>query len=284
MAGGKTLTQEIEISGVLDSSLQAAIQKAIQDLNKMSAETLKSASAGEKLAATIKSQETELKIAQRAYADYAMSGKEGTEEAQQLAQQIETLSRELDGNKGKLESAYAAAEKLASGMGKTETETDKLRRTISEQESTLQQLKEKYVALQLSEDGTTDESRELAQQIDRLSSELSENRQRLSDAERAADDLDNSLEQVDDSAKLAEEGFTVFKATLANIAADVIRAAISGIKELAQSVVDLGLEFSRTMSEVAALSGATGSVKSWRQPHGNTDPRPFSVPRSLRRL
>ena len=113
MAGGKTLTQEIEISGVLDSSLQAAIQKAIQDLNKMSAETLKSASAGEKLAATIKSQETELKIAQRAYADYAMSGKEGTEEAQQLAQQIETLSRELDGNKGKLESAYAAAEKLA---------------------------------------------------------------------------------------------------------------------------------------------------------------------------
>ena len=132
------------------------------------------------------------------------------------------------------------------------------RDTISEQESTLEKLKERYVSLALSEDDTTDESRELAAQIQELSSDLNENRQRLHDAENAADQLDNSLEQVDDSARLADEGFTVFKATLANLAADAIRAAIDGIKDLVSNVMELGQNFTSTMSEVQAISGATG--------------------------
>lgn len=254
----KTLETSVEISGVLSPSLQQAIQKAVESFNDMKDGILQSTGAGEKLAAEMKRDETVLRALERGYADFVLTGQEGTEEAQQLAQQIDKLSRELDGNKGKLQAAEAAAEKLASGMGKTETESNKLRNTITQQETTLQHLKERYVALQLSEADTTDESRELAQQIDRLSTELSENRQRLSDAERAADELDNSLEQVDDSAKLAEEGFTVFKATLANLAADAIRAAISGIRELTQNVVELGEKFSSTMSMVEALSGATG--------------------------
>lgn len=187
-----------------------------------------------------------------------MSGEEGTEEALALAQQIQNLSSELDENRDTLEAAQQAAQKLASGMDDTETEADQLRNTISQQESTLAKLKERYVALALSEDDTSDESRELAQQIQDLSGELSDNRQRLSEAERAADELDNSLEHVDDSARLADEGFTVFKATLANLAADAIRAAIDGIKNLASNVLELGQNFTSTMSEVQAISGATG--------------------------
>lgn len=254
----KTLETSIEISGVLSPSLQAAIKNAISSLESMSKETLEAAGAGEKLAAEIKTQESVLASLERGYADFVLTGAEGTEEAQALAQQIQTLSSELDDNKGSLEAAQDAAEKLASGMNKTESEADQLRGTISQQESTLQQLKEKYVALQLSEGDTTDESKELARQIDSLSSELQDNKQKLADAERAADQFDNSLEDLDDSAKLADQGFTVFKATLANLAADVIRNAIQAVKDLASNVIELGANFSSTMSEVAALSGATG--------------------------
>ena len=254
----KTLETSIEISGVLSPSLQAAIKNAISSLESMSKETLEAAGAGEKLAAEIKTQESVLASLERGYADFVLTGAEGTEEAQALAQQIQTLSSELDDNKGSLEAAQDAAEKLASGMNKTESEADQLRGTISQQESTLQQLKEKYVALQLSEGDTTDESKELARQIDSLSSELQDNKQKLADAERAADQFDNSLEDLDDSAKLADQGFTVFKATLANLAADVIRNAIQAVKDLASNVIELGTNFSSTMSEVAALSGATG--------------------------
>ena len=154
----KTLETSIEISGVLSPSLQAAIRNAISSLESMSRETLEAAGAGEKLAAEIKTQESVLASLERGYADFVLTGEEGTEEAQALAQQIQTLSNELDENKGSLEAAQDAAEKLASGMDKTESEADQLRGTISQQESTLQQLKEKYVSLQLSEEDTTDES------------------------------------------------------------------------------------------------------------------------------
>lgn len=254
----KTLETSIEISGVLSPSLQAAIKNAVGKLEEMSKETLEAAGAAEKLAAEIGTQESVLESLERGYADFIVSGEEGTEGAQALAQQIQDLSSELDENRDTLEAAQQAAEKLASGMDKTESEADQLRNTISQQEGTLEKLKEKYVALALSEDDTGDESRELAQQIQELSSNLSDNRERLSEAERAADDLDNSLERVDESAELADKGFTVFKATLANLAADAIRSAIDGIKDLIGNVMELGKNFTSTMSEVQAISGATG--------------------------
>lgn len=144
-------------------------------------------------------------------------------------------------------------------MDDTESEADQLRNTISQQENTLAKLKDRYTSLALSQDDTTDESKELANQIQELSSELSQNRQKLADAEDATDRLDNSLDHVDDSARLADEGFTVFKATLASLAADAIRAAIDGIKNLVSNVMELGQNFTGTMSEVQAISGATGA-------------------------
>ena len=143
-------------------------------------------------------------------------------------------------------------------MDDAASEADQLRSTISEQELNLEKLKERYVSLALSESDTTDESQELAQQIQDLSNELNANRQRLSDAENAADRLDNSLEDVDDAARQADDSFTVFKATLANLAADAIRAAVDGLKNLAGSVIDLGQNFTGTMSEVQSISGASG--------------------------
>lgn len=254
----RTLETSVEISGVLSPSLQAAIRNAVNQLEEMSEETLEAAGAAERLAAEITTQESVLRSLERGYADFVVSGEEGTDEARALAEQIQTLSSELDENRGTLEAAQQAAEQLASGMDETASEADQLRNSIGEQESNLEKLKERYVSLALSECDTTDESRELAERIQKLSSDLNENRQRLQDAENAADQLDNSLDQVDDSARLADEGFTVFKATLASLAADAIRAAIDGIKDLVSNVMELGQNFTSTMSEVQAISGATG--------------------------
>lgn len=253
----RTLETSIEISGVLSPSLQKAMNSAVSGLNKMSAETMQAASAGEKLAAKIRSQESELQQAVKAYADYALSGEEGSEEAQQLAQQIDQLSSEIDENKSELQNAYSAVEKLAQGFDKTGNATEQLEGTIKQQDSTLQQLKRRYVELQLSEDDTTEESQQLARQIEKLSTELQENKVKMAAAEQAADKLDHSLEDAGDAARRADEGFTVFKGALANLAADAIRSAIQGVKNLAGNVLQLGQDFSSAMGEVQALSGAT---------------------------
>lgn len=253
-----TLQSTIEIAGSLSPSLQAAINAAVSRLEEMSKETLEAAGASAQLAAKISTQETVLKNLEQGYADYVVTGQEGTEEAEQLASTIQELSGELTENRGTLDAAEKAARALSETMDDAGGEAETLRSTISKQEDTLQQLKQRYVDVATEQGETSDEARELARQIQDLSSELHENKTKLSDAEYAADKLDNSLEEVESSAKKADDGFTMFKATLANLAAEAITRAVDGIKNLAGNVIELGQNFTSTMSEVSAISGATG--------------------------
>ena len=253
-----TLQSTIEIAGSLSPSLQSAINAAVSRLEEMSKETLEAAGASAQLAAKISTQETVLKNLEQGYADYIVTGQEGTEEAEQLASTIQELSGELTENRGTLDAAEKAARALSETMDDAGGEAETLRSTISKQEDTLQQLKQRYVDVATEQGETSDEARELARQIQDLSSELHENRTKLSDAEYAADKLDNSLEEVESSAKKADDGFTMFKATLANLAADAIMRAVDGIKNLVGNVIELGQNFTSTMSEVSAISGATG--------------------------
>lgn len=253
-----TLQSTIEIAGSLSPSLQSAINAAVSRLEEMSKETLEAAGASAQLAAKISTQETVLKNLEQGYADYIVTGQEGTEEAEQLASTIQELSGELTENRGTLDAAEKAARALSETMDDAGGEAETLRSTISKQEDTLQQLKQRYVDVATEQGETSDEARELARQIQDLSSELHENKTKLSDAEYAADKLDNSLEEVESSAKKADDGFTMFKATLANLAADAIIRAVDGIKNLAGNVIELGQNFTSTMSEVSAISGATG--------------------------
>lgn len=253
-----TLQSTIEIAGSLSPSLQSAINAAVSRLEEMSKETLEAAGASAQLAAKISTQETVLKNLEQGYADYIVTGQEGTEEAEQLASTIQELSGELTENRGTLDAAEKAARALSETMDNAGGEAETLRSTISKQEDTLQQLKQRYVDVATEQGETSDEARELARQIQDLSSELHENKTKLSDAEYAADKLDNSLEEVESSAKKADDGFTMFKATLANLAADAIMRAVDGIKNLVGNVIELGQNFTSTMSEVSAISGATG--------------------------
>ena len=253
-----TLQSTIEIAGSLSPSLQSAINAAVSRLEEMSKETLEAAGASAQLAAKISTQETVLKNLEQGYADYIVTGQEGTEEAEQLASTIQELSGELTENRGTLDAAEKAARALSETMDDAGGEAETLRSTISKQEGTLQQLKQRYVDVATEQGETSDEARELARQIQDLSSELHENKTKLSDAEYAVDKLDNSLEEVESSAKKADDGFTMFKATLANLAADAIMRAVDGIKNLVGNVIELGQNFTSTMSEVSAISGATG--------------------------
>ena len=135
---------------------------------------------------------------------------------------------------------------------------DKQRKSIEQTESDLTKLKEKYTSLQLAEDKAGDESEDLAQEIQKLSTKLKEDKAALEAAENAADKLDNSLDDTGKSAKEAEDGFTTMKATLANLAAEGIKKCISGFVDLGKKALEAGMNFESGMSKVAAISGATG--------------------------
>jgi TP901 family phage tail tape measure protein len=79
----------------------------------------------------------------------------------------------------------------------------------------------------------------------------------LEDVDDAADDAGESIDDAGDSAKGADGNFSTWKATLANLASNVIQSLITKCTDLAKSVVDLGQDFTSMMSEVQAISGAT---------------------------
>ena len=136
----------------------------------------------------------------------------------------------------------------------TEDLTDKVQR----QQQELDELKNKYKNVAAEQGTTSAEAQDLAAQISDLSGELKENKTKLNDAENAANEFDKSLEEVGDEAEnTTNGGLSVFTVALGNLAADVITSVISKMKEMITETVNVGKTFDSSMSQVAAVSGAS---------------------------
>lgn len=122
---------------------------------------------------------------------------------------------------------------------KVETSFKGLSETVSKQETQLDALKKKYQDLYLSQGKNSDEAKACAKEIEKLSSELQDNKEKLSTASDAADKFDKSIQGVEDSTEKANDGFTVWKATLANLASTAITKVISGCTQLAEKMADV---------------------------------------------
>lgn len=83
----------------------------------------------------------------------------------------------------------------------------------------------------------------------------------LDDIKRADAAIDGEgTEHLGDAARDADGGYSTLKATMANLASQGIALAVGKAKDLAASVVEIGSGFESSMSNVSALSGATGEA------------------------
>ena len=111
--------------------------------------------------------------------------------------------------------------------------------TISKQEKELAQLKESYAKLIVEQGKESDAAKELENAIERVSTELSQNRSTLAQARSEADKFDNTLEDVGESAEDAGDGFTVMKGALADLIADGIKEAVSLLGDMAKELINV---------------------------------------------
>jgi len=174
--------------------------------------------------------------------------------------QQEAAVKKTQGEIGKYENALNDLEReqreAAEAANRQKSAYEQLEDTIADQQKRLDELKGKYSSVVLEQGKNSDSAKELAGEIDKLSGELAENQKAMRDADKAADELDKSLDDIDPEETAG--GFTVLKGALANLVADGIRAAISAIQDFAKETINVGKEFDKSMSNVAALSGATG--------------------------
>ena len=157
--------------------------------------------------------------------------------------------REVNGLNNEMKNAQAEETRSQSSMGK-------LNATIEEQEKKLSELKEAYKNASLN--GTKEETKALGNEIKTLSGELAKNKEKMSELDKSADDLDESLKNAGDSAQKSSGGFTVMKGALANLASSAISTCVDKLKDMATQTIETGKNFDSSMSNVGAISGATG--------------------------
>lgn len=95
-------------------------------------------------------------------------------------------------------------------------------------------------------------------EIGRYNSTLDDLEGASGEADQASDELADSLKDAGDAADDASGGFTVMKGVLADLVADGIRTAIGALKDFVKESIEVGKNFDSSMSQVAAVSGATG--------------------------
>ena len=139
---------------------------------------------------------------------------------------IGKTEKQLGDYSEKLKTVEQANQDADSALGK-------LTKTITEQESHLEQLKKEYQETSLEQGKGSSAAKELETKIGTLSKELNQNKEKLKDAAFAGDDLSDALDDAGESASRSEGGFTILKGAIASLAADAIRAAIDGFKDLA---------------------------------------------------
>lgn len=186
-----------------------------------------------------------------------------------INQEAATIKAEAQAEKYKtalndLEKSEQEAAKEAARLAREQEEAANSAETITEkvqrQQAELADLRQKYIDVAAAQGKDSSEAQELGRKIDELSSDLRENRNALENAERSADDFDNSLEDVGDEAETtAKGGLQVFAVALGNLIANVVSAAIDKLKDLARETIEVGKAFDGSMSQVEAVSGATGN-------------------------
>lgn len=218
------------------------------------------------LDSVLNAQKKQLQSLSQQYAEVVAEQGENSKSAQELQIKINNqraaireTEKQIQNYNTQLEEMQSATQDATTEQAEAKTAMEKLKDTINQQEQDLIKLKDQYSNLVLEQGEGSQEAQNLARQIDTLSTELNENRNKLNSAEQAADEFDQSLEDVGDEAdNTANGGLSVFGVALGNLIADVVSMAINKLKELATETINVGKQFDSSMSQVQAVSGATG--------------------------
>lgn len=178
----------------------------------------------------LEEQKSKLKLVSEQYKKYEEAVKKSADEHEQLGT--------------KLESAKSELERIRKTTGETSTEYEKQKKVVDD--------------LQKEYDDSTKAQDVNAKSLSNLKIELNGAQADVNKTTKALDELGNEAEDSGKKAKDLGDGFTVMKGALSNLVSQGITSAINGIKSLSRSVFEAGESFESGMSEVSAISGATG--------------------------
>lgn len=206
-----------------------------------------------------KSQKTMLADLKQQYAIVSAEMGETSPEAQRLKIQIENQEAALKNTSAQIARYNGELADMQEEQAQAQTPMAQLNATIEDQEKAVADLKREYANAIVGDN--PEEAARLAGEIESLSTDLAENKQRMADAERAANDLDRSIENAGDAAQEASDGgFTVMKGALADLVSAGVQKAIEGLQRLGEMVIDAGKQAVSGYSDYEQLVGGVETL------------------------
>lgn len=181
---------------------------------------------------------------------------ENSVEAQRLEAQLINAQIAEERIKQSINECNTALANQTSQSGDSRNELQKLTDKIGDQQKELNRLKDEYKNAVLQYGEASTEASNLRNDISRLSGELRENQDRLSEVSSGADELDQSLQNAGDSSDDASGGFTVMKGVIADLASQAIQMAIGKLSEFCSWLAELPEQTRELRQDFATLETA----------------------------
>lgn len=240
-----------------NSDFKKGMDEAVEELNKYNKALIDNQYKQKDANKAISEAQREIKNLKKAEEDRAKQLENEKKRREELNKIIDDTNEELnhlDSIKSKDGQLSKEQEKLykslSNTMQKAFQELDKL--TMTEEKKT-----------KLDEDGKkkieelngTIESQKL--QLSQLRVEQVNIKSAITEASKAAVEEGQAIDNTTETVKESNEHWTTWKATLANLTSDVLKKLASQIVSIGKDVIQTGEQFSASMSEVGAISGAT---------------------------
>ena len=152
----------------------------------------------------------------------------------------------------------AKLKQLEMTVGTTSDEYKQQKKVVAELEKELMKSSAAQSANEKSMSQMRIEMNNAEADINKTTKELDNLEDALNESSEAGDDLGNAMEDAGQSAESASGGFTVMKGILADLASNAIQMCVSAMKDFVTQSIEVGKNFDSAMSEVSAISGATG--------------------------
>ena len=177
------------------------------------------------------------------------------------------MKASLDDQKKALASLKGELDQMNAELAKSEQAHNDLIKEYNSEKDKLEEIGRTLGETSEEYDAQAKAVADLAMQIEKseksLDSQTKAVQQMTIQTANAETTCNQTAKAIDDMGKKAEEstgGFTVMKGVLANLATDVIRTAIDGLKQLGQAFIDVGKEAVSSYADFEQLEGGVKKI------------------------
>ena len=212
------------------------------------------------MSSTLKSQTSDFNSQDKSIKNTAQAQKQLNDTIKQQQQAINVAKNSLSGYTIEMQKQSTIHNQLNREYKNAVLELERIKKTSGE---TSEEYKKQAQVVDKLENELIDSQIRLddnKQAMSSLKKEISSSQKVINDAQNSLDNLGKELDDTEESAKKAGDGFTVFKGVVSDLTSKAIQGAISSVKKLAGTLIDLGKQSISNYADYEQLVGGVETL------------------------